>query len=227
MSQKIDGRKTRDKSTYYFKDLSQKKFGNLVAVQSYGVNKWGNHLWLCRCSCGKTKIVASGKLTSGRSTNCGCKTSEIKAQNASTHGITIGGKPRTLVIWNGMKARCLNPKATSNKAYGARGISICDEWLGVDGFKNFHVWAMENGYADNLSIDRIDNDGNYEPCNCRWVPLEENIRQQRKTRLFTINNTEMSISAWCKTVGISKTVAYKALNKSEEAFIRLIQEKIG
>ena len=162
-----------------FKDLTGEKFGNLTVISIVGENKWRNKIWRCRCSCGNIKDYPSGKLTSGRATNCGCKTKEIKRKVHSKHGITAGGKPRTFIIWNGMKARCLNPKAISYKSYGARGISICEKWLT---FSNFHYWAMSHGYADNLEIDRIDADGDYCPENCRFVTPHYNRTHQRKHR---------------------------------------------
>lgn len=206
-----------------YKNLAGAKFGYLTALERVGTNKHGSVLWKCRCDCGNTKIYPSGKLVDGRATNCGCMTVEIRRKKASKHGITAGGKPRTFVIWNGMKLRCLNPKATSYPNYGARGITICDEWMS---FENFHNWAINNGYGDDKEIDRIDNDGNYCPENCRWVDRKFNRLHQRRIRNIEISGEILSINAWCKKVGISKTIAYKYLHKSEEAFISFVKEKL-
>lgn len=214
-----DGRTTRDKSTYYFKNLTGKRFGKLVVMEKVGSNKWGNVLWKCICDCGNIKTYPSGKLTSGSSNNCGCITSEIRRQKASKHGITAGGKPRTLVIWNGMKARCFNPKSTSYKNYGGRGITICEEWLV---FENFHNWAITNGYADDLQIDRINNNGNYCPENCRWVKREENMRNCSYNHFVEIMGVRKTVSEWIKELGISKSVAYRHLNISDDNFVNYV-----
>lgn len=220
----MDGRSTRDKSTYYFKDLSGKRFENLVALKKVGKNKYGNLLWECVCDCGNHKIYPSGKLTSGRATNCGCKTTELKRNNASKHGITSGGKPRTFIIWNGMKLRCNNPNSISYKSYGARGIKICKEW---EKFKNFHYWAISNGYSDEKEIDRIDNDGDYCPENCRWVSKHFNRIHQRSSRYIEFMGMSLTISEWCRKFKISKSTAYKYLNKSEDDFIKQLENRVN
>lgn len=206
------------------KDLTNQKFGYLIAECAIGSNKWGSKLWRCRCECGNTKVYPSGKLVSGRATNCGCKTSEIKSKNASVHGITANGKPRTLIIWGGMKARCLNPKATSYKSYGARGISICDEWLS---FENFHNWAIGNGYGEGLTLDRINPDGNYCPENCKWTPRLENIRNQRHTKHIVLDGEDYSINRLAREFHISKSTMYRKLELGEEKLREFIQESTG
>ena len=205
------------------KDLSGMRFGYLTVLKRVGSNKHKNALWECVCDCGNHKVYPSGKLTSGRATNCGCKTSEIKSKNASKHGITAGGAPRTLVIWNGMKARCLNPKATSYKNYGARGIRICDEWMI---FENFHNWAIENGYDDLKEIDRIDNDGNYCPENCRWVSKSENRCRQRQSRYVNVDGLELNLAQWSRRLNVSRYVIRKYMNMGDEKFIQYVHERM-
>lgn len=208
------------------RDLTGQRFGRLVAISVSGKNKYGNLIWLCECDCGNKHNVPSGKLVQGKSKSCGCLARETHTRLLERHGITTGGKPRTFIIWNGMKARCYNPNATSYKSYGARGISICDEWLGENGFENFHNWAISNGYDDGLEIDRIDNDGNYEPDNCQWVTKHENRMKQRNMRYFEVNGIRLNISQWCRLLNISKSTAYKRLNNSEECFIELLKKRI-
>lgn len=203
-------------------NLAGKKFGRLQVVKRAGVTKWGNVNWLCKCDCGNEHIAAADKLKKGKVKSCGCYKKEMSIRQLEKHGITTGGKPRTLVIWNGIKARCLNPNSISYKSYGARGIRICDEWLQ---FENFHNWAIENGYQESLTIDRINNDGNYEPSNCQWVNPEVNKRKQRNVRSISIQGETKSVSQWCKDLKISKSTAYKYLNKSEKDFVDYVSGK--
>lgn len=201
------------------RDLTGQKFGRLTVVEQAGRTKYGNVLWKCKCDCGSEHIVASAKLIQGKSRSCGCLAYDIHVKQLEKHGITTGGKPRTLVIWNGMKARCFNPKSVSYKNYGAKGITVCEEWLV---FQNFHNWAVSNGYADGLQIDRIDNSKGYSPNNCRWVPRITNNRNQSRTRNITVYGITLPISVWCKELHMSKAKAYKHLDSIES----LIEEKI-
>ena len=205
------------------RDLTNCRFGRQIAIKPVGKNKYGNILWLCKCDCGNEHIVASGRLIQGKSKSCGCYARDIHAKELKQHGLTAGGKPRTFTICNGMKSRCYNPNAVSYKNYGARGIKICDEWLT---FEKFYNWAMSNGYADGLEIDRIDNDKGYCPENCRWVSRAFNRKHQRKTRYLEIFGVRLNISEWCKETKMSKSTAYRYLSKSDEMFIKEIEKRI-
>lgn len=205
------------------KDLVGKKFGRLTVLERAGTTKWGNILWLCKCDCGKEHIAASGKLIQGKVTSCGCYAHEVHVKQLERHGITTGGKPRTLVIWCGMKARCLNKKSISYKSYGGRGITVCEEWLT---FENFHKWALANGYDDGLTIDRIDNNGNYEPSNCQWITSRANKKRQRNARNIEICGVTKNLSEWCKELHIGKATAYKHLIISEDDFITFAKGQV-
>lgn len=187
------------------KDLTNRRFGRLTAIKHIGFNKWNNAVWLCKCDCGKEHQAASGKLLQGKVSSCGCHAKDLHIKQLQKHGITTGGKPRTLTIWSGMKARCLNPNATSYKNYGARGVKVCNEWME---FEKFHNWAIQNGYDEGLQLDRIDNDGNYEPTNCRWVDRTTNMINQRRNRIITIDERSQPISYWIKELRLTRSTVY-------------------
>lgn len=171
------------------KNLTNQKFGRLLVLRQIGIDKRTRQkIWLCRCDCGKEKEIITSYLTSGDTQSCGCYRKECEIKNLSkfwgkpkTHGLS---KTRMYQIWADMKDRCNNSKNYSFKDYGARGIKICNEWA-ID-FINFYNWAINNGYQDNLTIDRIDVNGNYEPSNCRWVTMKEQANNKRNTIKITI-----------------------------------------
>src|SRR5699024_1643536 len=116
-------------------------------------------------------------------------------------------------IYRKMKERCLQENNARFSDYGGRGISICEEWLGNNGFMNFYKWAMANGYADNLSIDRINNDGNYEPSNCRWVEARVQANNVRSNHLITYQNETHTIAEWSRIRGIPYQRLLQRINK--------------
>lgn len=187
------------------KDLSGMKFGMLEVVQ-YGFNKGGKHYWMCKCDCGNSKSVYGNSLINGDSKSCGCLRKKITSQRMKTHGMS---SERLYRIWLKMKERCYYPKSISYKNYGKRGISICEEWLK---FENFRKWAIENNYADNLSIDRIDVDGNYEPSNCKWSNSKEQSNNRRSNVFITFNGSTKTMKEWSEEIGISNTTIWNRLN---------------
>jgi len=144
-------------------EMIGKKFGMLTVVSEFDKNKSGNVRWLCRCDCGKESIVVGSKLRNGHTKSCGClKISPIAQGYSAT---------RLYSIWTNMHRRCYNKNHDAYNWYGLKGIVVCEEW---HEFIPFREWALSNGYKENLSIDRIDSTGNYEPSNCRW----QNQKQQ-------------------------------------------------
>ena len=165
-----------------FIDLKGNKYGRLIVIDRFASNS-SCLKWLCRCECGKEKIVRGSDLKNGHTKSCGCLHKEIVANILSeTCNANAHGKSRTRLynIWNSMRSRCYNSKNSSFKYYGGRDITICDEWR--EDFQCFENWALQNGYADNLSIDRIDVEGNYEPSNCRWATPKEQANNKRNKK---------------------------------------------
>jgi hypothetical protein len=156
-------------------DISGQTFGRLTAIEIAG-RKYKTTLWRCRCSCGNETIVFVAYLRSGHTKSCGCLRGEITSQRNYTHGER---QTRLYKIWAGMKQRCTNPKIAFFHRYGGRGIKVCEDW---NVFEPFRDWAIANGYRNDLSIDRINNDGNYEPSNCRWITQSSQSRNTSQTR---------------------------------------------
>lgn len=153
------------------------KFGKLTVVMDLGIfQKVGtsrdHHYYLCKCECGRTTNVVASALVSGNSTTCGkCKGTNL------TFGVNLMHRYLDMI------SRCQNPENCNYKNYGGRGISVCEEWSNsVNGFDNFAKWSIENGYAKNLLIDRIDNDASYTPANCRWVTKRISNINRRPTK---------------------------------------------
>lgn len=151
----------------------------------------------CECACGKIIEVQAQHLRTGNTSSCGCKKVELQNKARMKHGLS---KTRIFNIWQGMKARCYNSKTVGYENYGGRGISVCSEWL--NDFMCFYEWSINNGYSEELSIDRIDVNGNYEPSNCRWADDETQANNKRNNIIITHNGETMNLSQWAKKLDI-------------------------
>ena len=157
------------------KDLVGVRFGRLIVV-SRAESVKRNSRWLCRCDCGNEIVVYGCHLRSGATKSCGCLNNELVSDRFKTHGKT---KTRLFRTWQNMRKRCENPKLKSYKNYGGKGVKVCEEWKD---FVSFCDWAVANGYRDNLTIDRINPNGNYEPSNCQWLTRSENSKKSWRDR---------------------------------------------
>lgn len=190
-------------------DIIGQKFGRLTVLslhhktQRYkkdgSLSGYREH-YLCKCDCGKNSIVEKYCLTKGITKSCGCyNIDRLKERNRKSHGMY---RTRLNTIWNSMKNRCTRK---NNKNYGGRGITVCNEWN--RDFMAFYNWAVKNGYKENLTIDRIDVNGNYEPQNCRWITTKEQCRNTRYNRKITIRNETKCLVEWCEILNLNyKTV---------------------
>lgn len=189
--------------------LEGMKFGRLLVIRNVGVKgKQGLIYWECLCDCGNTSEVPGSSLKKGNTQSCGCLGTEARQQlcrDRSTHG--MHGK-RIYNIWRSMRARCTNSNYIGWDDYGGRGISVCAEWLG--GFEVFYSWALANGYSDELTIDRKNTDGNYEPENCRWATVLEQQNNRRDNRLISYHGVTDTISQFARSWGIRySTLLYR------------------
>lgn len=191
-----------------FKDLTGQKFGRLTVLKvSRKVlsGKRFRYYWLCECECGNKKEIRTDSLTKHLVQSCGCLKKEQDKINLTKFHRHKMSSSRIYRIWQKMKDRCFNKNVRSYKDYGERGIKVCKEWLIVD---NFIKWALENGYRDDLQIDRINNNGDYEPFNCRWVTPKSNSRNRRSNIFIEYNGKNISLIELSEITKIS----YSCLN---------------
>lgn len=181
-------------------DLTGQKFGRLTVIErgpDY-VKPSGKHeiKWHCRCECGNEIDVLGENLKRGVSRSCGCYRKETTRSRTATHGES---NTRLYGIWLSMKRRCYLPSDHAYADYGGRGIHVCPEC--VASFEEFRDWSYSHGYTEDLSIDRIDNDGNYEPNNCRWVDCVAQANNRRSNHVLTFRGETHNVTQWAAILG--------------------------
>lgn len=184
------------KAINHYKDRIGQKFGRLTILEYHPNNRKSSYL--CKCECGLIKEIKCDHVVQGLTKSCGCLSRELKSQRSlgnkysATHDKS---GTRLYQIWGDMIQRCHNPKQKVYKWYGAIGIKVCEEWK--NDYTLFEKWALENSYSDELTIDRIDFNGDYEPNNCRWVSMKEQSRNKKDTILITHNGKTQCLKDWC------------------------------
>lgn len=182
-------------------DLTGQRYGRLVVLERAAnrVTPGGSVLarWICRCDCGNIMTVDATALRSGNTQSCGCLRSDMLRTLRTKHENL---DRRLYHIWISMKGRCSNPNCKHYDRYGGRGIYVCDEW--VNDYEAFAEWAMSHGYAENLTIDRIDNDGPYMPGNCRWADQTTQANNRSTTLHVEYNGEVHTFTEWAKITQI-------------------------
>ena len=179
-------------------NLVGRKFGRLEVKEYSHKNKWVASYWKCLCDCGNTKVVRGSSLTSGATRSCGCLLKEVAIARSTIHG---QHKSITYKARRGMLDRCYNPNSKSYKHYGGRGITVCDRWLGKDGFINFldDMGDCPKGMA----IERIDNNKGYCPENCKWATSKEQNNNKRNNHIITFQSKTQTLAQWAEEIGVT------------------------
>ena len=212
-----------------FKDLTGLKFGRLTVIKldhkKQRNDKRGTRCyWLCECDCGNITTVLTEALKSGHTKSCGCLGKEKRLEANKTHNLTNN---RIYSIWHGIKARCFNNNEKAYKNYGERGITLCEEWK--NNFMTFYNWSINNGYQDNLTIDRINVNGNYEPNNCRWVNQKQQSRNMRKNHNITYKGETHCLAEWAEILDINYSTLTERVRKNwsvEDIFKKPVKKEI-
>ena len=208
-------RSGKSKSCGHITDYTGQRFGRLLVLER-AENKYDKAgrsyvQWKCKCDCGRITYVTSNNLGT-HTTSCGCFLKEVAGKQTIKHGYR---KTRLYTIYNGMKQRCNNPKSPEYKNYGGRGITVCEEWNKSDGLKAFAEWALANGYKDNLTIERIDVNGNYEPGNCTWIPRSEQGKNTTKNVHLEYKGEKMILADFSRMIGVDQRKVSRELKKGK------------
>lgn len=207
------------------KDITGMKFGKLTALYISGKTKSREYIWHCVCGCGNETDVRGSSLRSGNTKSCGCYNKECEKPDHKKHGMS---KTRIYKIWKNMRQRCYCEKNISYYNYGAKGIRVCDEWNSDNGFINFYNWSINNGYDENLTIDRIDCSGNYTSENCRWITNMEQQSNKTNNHYINYNGKTYTLSQLAREFNIKHQTLEKRLKRGWDLNdALLIKPKVG
>lgn len=182
-------------------DLTGERYGRLTVLTRATHTSHKRVCWLCCCDCGKATVVSGNDLRTGHTQSCGCYKIDTAKEKGTVHGDNRKGhRARLYTVWSGMMDRCYRPKNQKYDLYGGRGITVCTEW---HDYETFRAWALLNGYRDDLTIDRKDNDGNYCPENCRWATDVEQSNNRRNNHLVTYDGETHTMAEWARIKGMS------------------------
>ena len=198
-------------------NIAGKKFNKLTAISFDSVSNSGNHKWLFSCECGNKKVILKSHAKSGHTKSCGCYNSDLTIKRNTKHNNCKRiGRSKAYSTWSSIKKRCYNFNQSNYERYGARGIKVCDKW--VESFENFLEDMGEPPTAEH-SIDRINNNGDYEPSNCKWSSVEEQANNKRNSIIITFNNKKQTLAQWCRELNLNYKSTYKKVrnNKSIES----------
>lgn len=199
-------------------DLTGMKYGKLTVVSKEKSDASGRAMWKCLCECGNEITAESYNLRHNRYKSCGC---DKKIGHHKSHGKS---KSRLYRIWGGIKTRCYNPNIEAYVNYGGRGILMCEEWK--NDFQSFYEWAIENGYSEELTIDRIDNNKNYEPSNCRWANMKAQNSNRRNTIKFVYNGEEKTLHELAEDHNISYKKLYKRVHNRKMSIEEALENEV-
>jgi hypothetical protein len=192
------------------KDFTNERFGRLVVTGFAGMIRRGRH-WTCRCDCGNTSTVGTAQLLSGHTKSCGCLKDDLLVDRSRTHGVSGTAE---YDAWFQMLKRCTDPSTKHYDRYGGRGITVCERWRSLENF----LADMGKRPSPRHSIDRIDNNGNYEPSNCRWATMSVQKRNYSRNRFYSYSGKTLCLKDWSREMGIHMNTLRSRLDKMGWSF---------
>lgn len=188
-------------------------YGHWTVIEPATMKEGVRHV-KCRCKCGTERSVLLVNLVKGKSKSCGCLARKLKSERIKKHGLAWDkdGKMRPLYgVWLAMKSRCCNVKSKSYPRYGGRGIRVCREW--EESYSLFHKWALQSGYNKGLTIERVNNEGNYEPDNCTWADRKTQANNRRTNHVLLYKGKEYALAQLCRKFGLKHSTILGRLSR--------------